>query len=70
MKLVGKETKSYQDYPSDYKAVLKQWEESGTELRQKGTPGVERQSYAFVRTSLFDAETQKLFGLQSQRRGS
>jgi hypothetical protein len=58
-KLVGKETKSYQDYQSDYKAVLKQWEESGTAVRHKAPPGVESRSYAFVRTSLFDAETQK-----------
>ena len=60
-KLVGKETKSYQDYPSDYKAVLRQWEEAGMALPQATTPyGGERQNYAYVSTSLFDAETQKI----------
>jgi len=60
-KLFGKETKSYQDYPSDYKAVLRQWEEAGMALPQATTPyGGERQNYAYVSTSLFDAETQKI----------
>ena len=60
-KLFGKETKSYQDYPSDYKAVLRQWEEAGMALPQATTPyGGESQNYAYVRTSLFDAETQKI----------
>ena len=59
--LIGKETKSYQDYPDDYKAVLRQWEESDRALPQARTPlGVERQNYAHLRTSLFDAETQKI----------
>jgi len=59
--LIGKETKSYQDYPDDYKAVLKQWEESDRALPEAVTPlGVERQNYAHIRTSLFDAETQKI----------
>ena len=60
-KLFGKETKSYQDYPSDYKAVLRLWEEAGMALPQATTPyGGERQNYAYVSTSLFDAETQKI----------
>jgi hypothetical protein len=60
-KLIGKETKSYQDYPDDYKAVLRQWEASDRALPQARTPlGVERQNYAHIRTSLFDAETQKI----------
>jgi hypothetical protein len=59
--LIGKETKSYQDYPDDYKAVLKQWEESGRAIPQAMAPlPAERQNYAHIRTSLFDAETQKI----------
>jgi hypothetical protein len=60
-KLTGKESKSYQDYPDDYKAVLRQWEESGMALPEAMTThAVERQDYALIHTSLFDAETQKI----------
>lgn len=59
--LTGKESKSYQDYPDDYKAILKQWVEAGRALPEAVTPvAVERQNYAFLRTNLFDAETQKI----------
>jgi hypothetical protein len=61
-KLSGKESKSYQDYPDDYKAVLRQWEDAGMALPASRTPlpGSEPQNYALMRTSLFDAETQKI----------
>jgi len=61
-KLAGKETKSYQDYPDEYKAVLKQWEEVGMGVEHSPTPvfGTEPQNYALMRTSLYDAETQKI----------
>jgi len=60
--LSGKETKSYQDYPDDYKAVLKQWEEMGRVAAPSPTQfsGNEPQTYALMRTSLHDAETQKV----------
>ncbi len=60
-KFTGKETKSYQDYPADYKAVLKQWDESGMVASPAlAVPAGEPQTYALMRTSLYDAETQKI----------
>jgi hypothetical protein len=60
-KLVGKETKSYQDYPDDHKAVLRQWEAAGYALPEAVTPQyVERENYALINTSLYDAETHKI----------
>ncbi|SPQ02157.1 hypothetical protein NBG4_950003 [Candidatus Sulfobium mesophilum] len=60
-KFAGKETKSYQDYPDDYKAVLKQWDESGMGVSHAlAVPAGERQTYALMSTSLYDAETQKI----------
>lgn len=61
-KLSGKESKSYQDYPADYKAVLRQWEEMGMGLSVAQTPvvGNEPQNYALMSTNLYDAETQKI----------
>jgi hypothetical protein len=59
--LSGKETKSYQDYPDDYKAVLNQWEEMGRAAAPAVAPlGNEPQTYAIMSTSLHDAETQKV----------
>jgi hypothetical protein len=59
--LSGKETKSYQDYPDDYKSVLKQWEEMGRVAAPAVAPlGNEPQTYAIMSTSLHDAETKKV----------
>jgi hypothetical protein len=61
-KLSGTESKSYQDYPADYKAVLRQWDEQGMVPPPSLTPlaGSKPQNYAFMRTSLYDAETHKI----------
>jgi hypothetical protein len=59
--LSGKETKSYQDYPAEYRAVLTEWEEMGRGAAPVMAPlGNEPQTYAIMRTSLHDAETQKV----------
>jgi len=61
-KFTGKETKSYQEYPDDYKAVLKQWDEMGRvpEPTQKTLTVSNPQQYAFMRTNLYDAGTQEI----------
>jgi len=57
-KLSGKETKSYQDYPDSYKAVLEQWE--GPFSPTSPLIAAEPQDYALMQTNLYDAETQKI----------
>ncbi len=61
-KLSGKETKSYQDYPDDYKAVLGQWEALGWGWVASQSQSVvsDPQNYALMSTGLYDPETQKI----------
>lgn len=61
-KLSGRETKSYQAYPDDYKTVLREWEEpgSGRLAAQPQLVGDDPQSYALMSTDLYDVNTQKI----------
>jgi hypothetical protein len=60
-RLTGKESKSYQDYPADYGAVLKQWDEMGMRPPGWATPARRPpENYALMLTDLYDAETQKI----------
>ncbi len=57
-KFIEKQYKSYDTYPDDYKAAIKQWETN--RLSPPAPFGAEPQNYAIIETSLYDVETKKM----------